>query len=433
MAGEKWLVLSQVGKETTEGTAVAASRRLYANGSFTRERQQFIGKYQTGTRDNQREAKNRAVMASAKLEMAIGADEVLEYFLSAIRGGVTPSTADGASSWVFTPGAAIDSQTLEMFDGYRSWRMYGSKIDELKLSGEANGDTKLEATYWGRDVQVFPFAGTSGTSEVQTLSLGAASAGTFTITFLGQTTAAIAYNANAAAVQAALEALASIGTGNVTVTGGALPATTTLTFAGALATQPNLPLITVNSTGLTGATVTIARTATGASKTPLTDRVPDTFQGWESKLYLDAFGGTAGTTLISNTLISWEVAIKNHLARKYFCDNTVSAGGVPMGELEVEVGLVYEANAAGYSEYINWDQMAYRLLRLDLGNNGAVIGTSALKKRIMLDIPCAYSAIDLSGDDNGTRTYKATAKYIYDATNAFGLRATVQTSRATAY
>jgi hypothetical protein len=43
--------------------------------------------------------------------------------------------------------------------------------------------------------------------------------GTYTLTFAGQTTTALAYNANAAAVQAALEALSSVTTGKVTVTG----------------------------------------------------------------------------------------------------------------------------------------------------------------------------------------------------------------------
>ncbi len=61
---------------------------------------------------------------------------------------------------------------------------------------------------------------TPGTNEIQTLGLtGTPTTGTFTLTFNGQTTAGIAFNANAAAVQAALEALSTVGAGNVTVTG----------------------------------------------------------------------------------------------------------------------------------------------------------------------------------------------------------------------
>jgi hypothetical protein len=47
----------------------------------------------------------------------------------------------------------------------------------------------------------------------------AASSGTFTLSYAGSTTSAIAYNANAATVQTALETLPSLGVGNVTVSG----------------------------------------------------------------------------------------------------------------------------------------------------------------------------------------------------------------------
>ncbi|MFJ1454693.1 hypothetical protein [Nocardia sp. N2S4-5] len=46
-------------------------------------------------------------------------------------------------------------------------------------------------------------------------------AGTFTLTVGGQTTTGIAYNAAASAVQSALEALSTVGTGNAVVTGSA--------------------------------------------------------------------------------------------------------------------------------------------------------------------------------------------------------------------
>lgn len=61
-------------------------------------------------------------------------------------------------------------------------------------------------------------------NEIQTVSFtGAPTGGTFTLSFRGQTTSGIAYNANAAAVQSALEALSNIAPGDVTVTGGSGP------------------------------------------------------------------------------------------------------------------------------------------------------------------------------------------------------------------
>lgn len=82
------------------------------------------------------------------------------------------------------------------------------------------------------------FIGSSlSTNEVKTITItGTPTGGTFTLTYEGQTTAAIAFNANAAAVQAALEALSTIGVGNVLVAGGPGPGTPwTVTFQGLFA------------------------------------------------------------------------------------------------------------------------------------------------------------------------------------------------------
>jgi len=56
--------------------------------------------------------------------------------------------------------------------------------------------------------------GSAGINEAQQVTI-LAMGGTYTLTFLGQTTTALAYDASPATVQAALEALSSIGAGNV--------------------------------------------------------------------------------------------------------------------------------------------------------------------------------------------------------------------------
>lgn len=107
-------------------------------------------------------------------------------------------------------------------------------------------------------------AGAAAVNEVQTIGLGSASAGTVTITFDGQTTSAIAYNANAATIQAALETLSNVAPGDIVVTGGAWPSTATLTFGGAYA-GTNVSEVTVTPTGLTGGTVTVNTTTQGSA------------------------------------------------------------------------------------------------------------------------------------------------------------------------
>jgi hypothetical protein len=108
----------------------------------------------------------------------------------------------------------------------------------------------------------------SPVNEVQTLTItGAPTGGTFKLAYKSVSTATIAYNATSAAVQAALEALSTIGSGNVVCAGGPLPASpVTITFQGLLAGS-NLPLVTVNSAAFTAGTTpaaTVAETTPGS-------------------------------------------------------------------------------------------------------------------------------------------------------------------------
>lgn len=107
-----------------------------------------------------------------------------------------------------------------------------------------------------------------GTNEAQTVTItGTPTGGTFTLTFKGQTTAAIAYNATAAAVQSALEALSTIGAGNVTAAGGPLPGTAvTVTFVGNLGNSNVTQMTAAGSlTGGTSPAVAVTTTTEGAA------------------------------------------------------------------------------------------------------------------------------------------------------------------------
>jgi len=93
--------------------------------------------------------------------------------------------------------------------------------------------------------------GNAKSNEIERITVKA-TGGTFTITYGGETTGSINYNASAAEVQAALEALADIEPGDVTVVGGpGGSAPYTLIFGGKLAEQSVTP-VTTDRSGLTG-------------------------------------------------------------------------------------------------------------------------------------------------------------------------------------
>lgn len=123
------------------------------------------------------------------------------------------------------------------------------------LTPPAEGNQWTQGMAWRPErctsVRSFNACATGDVSEVQTVTItGGPTGGTFTLTYSGQTTAGIAYNANAAAVQAALEALSNLAPGDVTVTGGPGPATAfAVTFRAAMG---NVVQMTASGAGLTG-------------------------------------------------------------------------------------------------------------------------------------------------------------------------------------
>jgi len=90
-------------------------------------------------------------------------------------------------------------------------------------------------------------------NEIQQLAAsGDVTSGVFTLTFEGEETAPIAYDADAATIKAALEALNSIPAGSVNVAGDGIPSSpTVIEFTGALGAQ-NVSQLIVDSTGLVG-------------------------------------------------------------------------------------------------------------------------------------------------------------------------------------
>ena len=165
-------------------------------------------------------------------------------------------------------------------DGGRTWPLVtpvtGGGVDTLVGFGRSPSTTLVHwdhhelvfppATRWdwagGNPVAPTPFyVGTdggiarAGVDETQQLTVNA-TGGTFTLTFGGQTTPPIAFNATAQTVQAALQALSTML--NVRCDGGpCATAPVAITFVGTLA-GATPALITADATSLTGGTQTAA-------------------------------------------------------------------------------------------------------------------------------------------------------------------------------
>lgn len=433
--GELWRRRLQYGKETTYGVDAPATRIAYVRDPvLTREREPREHRFATASRDNVRARTLGAVAAGGSFELPMSADEMVELCLIAIQGGVTPTTPAGFTTgrqWQFRPGnAAPDSATFELDDGANVWQETGCYIDELSISGSVGAENIVSATLFGKE--------------------------------------------------------------------------------------------------------RTATTLTGA----LTERTPTFMEGWETALFVDAAGGTAGTTQYGGLLINWDVTISNGLGRKYTADNTLAASKITLGELTVTANLTFEADQNTVdTEMANWDAETARLVRLQFGGNevldvgvnevqlltksGTISGgtytlsfrgqtTSAIpynataatvqaalealpaigpgnvtvtggsiditpltltfvnalsgtnvpqvtanvtlltgstpgitpttttpgtgsKRAVMIDIPGHWTAVDVGGDDAGTRTYQFGLGATYDATLAYMLQILLWNNRTTAW
>ena len=124
-----------------------------------------------------------------------------------------------------------------------------------------------------------PYAGSAAEAQTVTIT-GTPTGGTFTLTWQGETTAAIAYNATAAAVESALEGLSMINAGDVTVTGGPGPGTPyVVTFGGQYAGD-NVAQMTTSGASLTGGSTpasAVTTTTAGGSAVASGLEVPEGF------------------------------------------------------------------------------------------------------------------------------------------------------------
>lgn len=218
---------------------------------------------------------------------------------------------------------------------FNSLTIGGARPDGFDVSGDGFAKTTQAAANLG-----------GVTNEVQTLSMtGTVSAGTFTITAFGETTAAIAYDATAAEIVTALEALDAFEAGDISGTGGpAHSADVVFTFGGYYAGE-DVALMTVNSTGLTGGTYAIAETTPGADA--VID-IPQVIAGAVTgDVWIDDAWADLGTTQALSAL-GMELAIGERMGRVTPINSSFSSDGViDMGEQDhtMNVSLAWDAAA----------------------------------------------------------------------------------------
>lgn len=239
----------------------------------------------------------------------------LAYLFTFLFGPATVvNVGSTAGEWTWMPGpSAIPRVTFSARKGQptllgvagNAEEANGCVLTDLQLEFNRTSAQTLSGAGFGSQLN---YGASIDVNEVVTITpSGTWSGGTFTLSFGGQTTAAIAYNANAATIETAFELLSTVGSGNGTVAGGPLSTgAITITFTEDLA-NTNVGAVTINTGSVTGSTpsASVAVTTQGSS----TDIPLVPVLAGEIDVYLDNAWADLGTTkLLSDFSATWGVS-----------------------------------------------------------------------------------------------------------------------------
>jgi hypothetical protein len=165
----------------------------------------------------------------------------------------------------------------------------------------------------------------------------------------------------------------------------------------------------------------------------LPERDPTFIEGWKTRLFVEAFTGTPGTTEMPGTLINWNVQVSNNLDRRYTAGNTQAANRVIAGELDVTASMVFDSDSAfSIAEFTNWLNGVSRMVRLEFQDESAFIETT-LRRFVTVDIGGTWTGVDISATDGGIRTYSLNLQSKYQSTMASMITIRSQAARLAAF
>lgn len=139
----------------------------------------------------------------------------------------------------------------------------------------------------------------------------------------------------------------------------------------------------------------------------LAPRAFDPIPASNIRLFVDAFGGTIGTTEQGSTLISWSLECNTGLHRKKFATGTLTSDAFGYNVPELTLTLVLEQNASSQTMLDNYVNNVLNLIELR--------GAGASPSEVRVQMACIPSSVaPIWGDRDGNTTVELTYFPIYD-------------------
>lgn len=160
MPGTQLFTYFQLGKESTAGTAVAATRMMYPDGTGLWGLDRMRTRHDSanrGTRTNVTHSTQQGVTMripfSTAPDVGVSFDELIYPFCQ-LKGGVTGSGAGADKTWTFTPSqTGANSQeafTIEVGDDIQNYEAEYCQASDWTLSFGVDDLTQLQMNWFGR-------------------------------------------------------------------------------------------------------------------------------------------------------------------------------------------------------------------------------------------------------------------------------------------
>jgi len=300
------------------------------------------------------------------------------------------------------------------------------------LTGFAAADFTETQSAQDSKIKVDGFPSTSAVSEVQTVSLSNyPDNGTYTLTYRGETTTALNYNDDAATIKAALEALTTVNTDDISVS-GPLSDGMTFTFANTLG---DVDLIMIDGSLLTNGgsplTASISETTKGSDGyiSRSSNTIDDCLSGVTLHLHDTTDSNGQEITLtrdiasvkdkLTSMIDAYNLAV-TYIRKKTGYNDVLKTAGVLMGDYVIStirdrLRTPLIAQTSGFIEDIDTFLMPGQI-GLEIDRNGLLnLDTNVFDEAIAEDYMGVLAVIGAdktgSSDSNAIEFYSASSDY----------------------
>lgn len=164
----------------------------------------------------------------------------------------------------------------------------------------------------------------------------------------------------------------------------------------------------------TGRQVT-ATTFTGAIALPTVEDIPFSL----GKLYLDAIGGTIGTTQLTNTWMGLSLKVKTGWVPVFTADGNKYFTFAKSTKPEITFDVTFEHDSTGVARVTDWRAETPRLIRMQWqGSALTTPGTNYSYKTFRFDCAAKIEKVSKIGEQDGNDILTATFRSTYNATAA---------------